>query len=396
MTNSTNVHEKFLTGLDVVLTQRPEVLRGRVALVTHPAALSVRGQWSADALREHPEIDVRVLMGPEHGVFGHAGAGEPVATATHPSWGLPMYSLYGDQRCPTPEMLQDVDVIAVDLQDLGVRCYTYASTLLLVMEAAAEQGKRVVVLDRPVPLPGTVDGPQRELGFESFVAQIPVPLVYGMTQAETALFLLRNALAVELEVVPMQGYRREPGRPSGAPPWIPPSPGIQSWGTAQCYPVTVGCEALPALDFGAGTPLPFELLGAPWLTPQDVIEAAGDLPGIRLFPHWYFPGAAEASAAPWPGIRIVVSDPVPCEPVRAAVTLLAAVQQVHGTDAVWSAPGTRERFFDQLFGTDQVRRDLQSGKDAASVCAAWRAGLENHRVVREPCLLYAPGGGPTG
>ena len=382
--------DRFLTGLDVVVTERVDALRGRVGLVTHPAALSVRGAWSADALRSHPDIDLRVLMGPEHGVLGHAGAGEPVASQPHPAWGLPMYSLYGEQRRPSPAMLADVDVVAFDLQDLGVRCYTYASTLLLVMEAAAEQGKRVVVLDRPVPLPDTVDGPRREPGFTSFVARLPVPMVYGMTPGETARFLHHLTPALDLEVIPMQGYRRGAARPRGAPPWIPPSPGIRSWEAAQCYPVTVCCEALPALDFGAGTFLPFERVGAPWLKPDDVIEAASTLPGMRLFPHWYYPSPAKGASAPWPGLRVVVSDTSVYEPVRASVCLLHALQQVHGRDALWSAPGTREDFFDKLFGTDQVRKALQAEQAPATICGAWVEGHQAHLARRAPCLLYPP------
>ena len=198
----------FLTGLDVVLAGRTEALAGRLGLVTHPAALTVRGQWSADALRGHPDLDLRVLMGPEHGVLGHAGAGEPVPTRAHPDWGLPMYSLYGDQRRPTARMLADIDTLVIDLQDLGVRCYTYVSTLYLALEAAAQHGKRIVVLDRPVPLPDCVDGPPRDDRHVSFVAQVPVPMVLGMTPGEAARCFRRQGIAVDLDVVPMRGWRR--------------------------------------------------------------------------------------------------------------------------------------------------------------------------------------------
>lgn len=385
--------DHLFTGLDVVLADRPDALRGRVGLVTHPAALSVDGRWSANAMRAHPDIDLRVLMGPEHGVFGQAGAGEPVASQRHPDWDLPMFSLYGEQRKPTEEMLEQVDVLAVDLQDLGVRCYTYVSTLYLVLQAAAEHGKRVVVLDRPIPLPYTVDGPPLDPAFASFVAQVPVPMVYGMTPGEVARLVRRRLPALDLEVVPMHGYRRTARRPVGAPPWVPPSPGIRSWNTAQCYPVTVCCEALPALDYGAGTPLPFEVVGAPWLDPSAVIEAVGACPGVRLYPHRYYPSSSKADPAPWPGIRLVVSSPPAYRPIRTCVVLLHAVQQVHGRETLWSAAGTREAFFDKLFGTDRVRRDLQAGLSPDEICSAWEDSHARYLLdERTGSLLYPADG----
>ena len=179
---------RFGTGMDVLLEERRDLIRHRrIGLVTHPAALTVRGQWSADLLWDEPDLTLACLLGPEHGLFGQTGAGEPVASAEHPAWRIPMHSLYGTQRKPTPEMLDGLDVILVDLQDLGVRCYTFVSTLFLVLEAAAELSIPVVVTDRPIPFPDVVDGPMRDAQFQSFVAQNELPLVYGMSQGECAL-----------------------------------------------------------------------------------------------------------------------------------------------------------------------------------------------------------------
>ena len=365
---------RFQTGMDILLGNQRKLLSGRrIGLLTHPAALLNDGQWSPNAIFEDQDIRLQCVFGPEHGIFGHAGAGEPVPTQIHPRWNIPIYSLYGEHRQPTPEMLEPLDMLVIDLQDLGVRCYTFCSTLALCMQAAEEHSLPVVVADRPIPFPGTVDGPMLDLEYRSFVAHLDVPLVYGMTQGETARWLASTSFPrLELTVINCAGYDGCPHRPVASPPWVPPSIGIRSWESAWCYPVTVFTEALPALSCGRDGALAFQLLGAPWLEGERVAQRVNDLalPGIECHPHpmtldW---GDEENWSE---GIRIHVSDPQLFLPVTTGISLLGVLRDFYGNERIWSHGDTRPQFFDSLCGTDSVRRALLEDVSVRDITRAW-------------------------
>lgn len=363
----------FQLGLER-LCDEPGLLRGRrVGLVGHPASVDTAGVHAAVRLRQVCGKKLVALFGPEHGFYGRGGAGEEIGDTRHAAWDLPIRSLYGDHRKPTPAMLADLDVVVVDLQDLAVRCYTFVTTLRYVMEACAEQGKTLVVCDRPVPLPNVVDGPLPETGFESFVAGVPMPLVYGMTPGEAARFL-RQALGLklDLQVIPMRGYRRTAVRGAWGP-WISPSPGIRYWETAWTYPITVFTEALTALDCGRGGTEPFQVLMAPWLEAEPLARAlnARRLPGLRFVPYWNRS----------PGVRLQVTDPDALRPCAAALQVLAVIQKIYGPDRLWKAEGTRLDWFDKLMGTDQPRLALQAGRPVRGRATAFAA-------ARAKALLY--------
>lgn len=327
----------YRTGLDVLLTRHRGWLAGkRVGLLAHPASVDVRGVHAAQRLRDALGEKLVALFGPEHGYFGAGGAGERIRDARHPAWGIPIHSLYGEQRRPTEAMLRDLDVLVFDLQDIAVRCYTFVSTLRYVMEECARLGKTLIVCDRPVPFPNVVDGPMPEPQFESFVACVNLPLVYGMTPGETAGYLKNDlGLALELRVAKMTGWKRTARRPEF--PWIPPSPGIRSWETAWCYPATVWAEALTAIDIGRGGPTPFQLVCAKWIDPEKLSRAL-KFSGARAEPYW---GAL-------PGIRLVVTDPDAFRPVTAGLQIVRAL----GPRA-WK--GERLDWFNKLMGTDKPR-----------------------------------------
>ncbi len=378
----------FQTGMDVLLDERVDLLKGRrVGLLAHPASVNRLDVHSALLLRDCKEVALTGLYGPEHGYYGHGGAGEAVRDECHPSWHIPIHSLYGETRRPVPEMFEPVDVIVSDLQDLGVRCYTYVSTLRLLLEAAAENGVAVVVTDRPVPLPETVDGPLPDPAFESFVANIPAPLVYGMTPGETARWLVRRLdLDLDLEVVPMRGYQRDPVRRAGWPEWIPPSPAIRNWESARCYPITVCAEALTALDCRRKTREAFQVLTVHGVNAEAWCErlCAAELPGVHFEPYY------DAEQPGRGGIRIRVTRAQTIQPVRTAVVLLRFLGDVMGDTALWEHEGTREDFFDQLMGTDRIRRGLQSGASVEEIMAEWKSGQEAFRDERSEALLYEP------
>ena len=384
---------RFRTGIEVLTNELKPLLVGRrVGLVTHLAALTSDGIWSAEQLRNCSDVDLRCLLGPEHGAFGHAGAGEPVPTTTHPTWDIPVFSLFGDQRKPTSEMLNDVDVIVVDLQDLGVRCYTFVSTLQLVMKAASEQNKTLVVADRPIPYPRTVDGPMLDPELRSFVAHVSVPFVYGMTQGEIALLLQAESTdSLELHIAEMSGYQRTPYRQPDWPPWVPPSTAIRSWETAWCYPATVFCEALPSLDYGRDGPLPFQTLGARWMDGRKVAEFFFDhpLPGVRIHPHPRYVPAGNGRWELVEGVRFVVTDPSTFQPVTTGLSVLEQLQRHYGVETLWEQEGTRPHFFDQLFGTDSVRLHLLENISVRELAAQWHMDSELFLEKRSGCLVYS-------
>lgn len=379
-------------GLDVLLDHHRGWLRhARVALLSHQAALDRHGASSAERLRAELGTGLVALFGPEHGFMGQAGAGVGTRSRRHPLWGLPVHSLYGAHRKPTPAMLRGIDVLVCDLQDLGARCYTYLATLLHVLEAAADAGVGVIVADRPIPLPAIVDGPVTASAFTSFVAPLPLPLCTGLTPGETARWICRTrGLRLDLRVAAMRHWPRQGGRGVGWPDWVPPSPGIRTWECAMTYLATVFSEALPVIDCGRGTNLAFRLLGAPWLQAGPVVERlhGRNLPGVTFHPHRYVAGLAPYAGRELDGVRLTVTDPERFEPVRTAVTVLALLQELYGRRRVWQHAGARPEWFDRLFGTDRVRLALQAGVPAGEIFASWAEGLRAHRAIRATVLLY--------
>lgn len=366
-------------GLERLCADR-SLLRGmRIGLVAHPASVDTAGAHAALRLRKVFGKKVTALFGPEHGFYGRGGAGEEIGHARHAAWDILIYSLYGDQRKPTPEMLADVDALVFDLQDIAVRCYTFVTSLRYVMEACAEAGKLLVVCDRPVPLPNVAEGPLPEPAFESFVAGVPVPLVYGMTSAEAARFLQPVICpSLKLKVIPMRGYRRSAKQPAMS--WISPSPGIRYWETAWTYPITVFTEALPALDCGRGGTEPFQTLTAPFFDAEPLARSLNGLrlPGLSFIPYWNRQ----------PGVRLQVTDPDALRPWSATMRILSVIQRLYGLERLWSASGTRPEWFDTLMGSDQPRIALQEGRNLLAIEKKTEARLATFRAAREKALLY--------
>ena len=377
-------------GIDSLCKKHIDWLQGRrVGLVGHPASVNACGTPSAEWLRKH-KIQLAALFGAEHGYYGLGGAGERVEARKHAAWKIPIHSLYGTTRKPTPKMLKGIDTIVFDLQDLGARCYTYVSTLRYILEAAAENKKEVIVADRPSPLAGTVDGPMLKPAFSSFVALIPAPVVYGMTPGETALWLKdKLRLRVDLRIAKMEQYRRKTYKPSDRR-WIPPSPAIKSWKCGLCFPLTVFFEAIPAVDHGRGTATPFQLFGAPWIDAEKTSRALNRLAqaGLRFSPKTYRAMIGLYKGKRVQGVRIEVTDPATFRPVAAAVAVIHHLQETYGIERLWQAEGTREEFFDKLMGTDTVRKALQKGASPTAIVRAWRPGISAFTDARRKHLLY--------
>lgn len=314
----------------------------RVALLSHQAALLSTGETAAQAIYRHFGNHFIALFGPEHGYFGRAAAGEKTATERHPIWNIPVYSLYGEERKPTPEMLNNIDTLIIDLQDIGVRCYTYLATLKLALEACQENGVECVVCERPIPLYGMTSGPIAEPEHFSFVAPCALPLVYGMTHPEVAQWLnLPHTAAL------MEGCKCTAERPLDAPEFLPPSPAIRSWETARIYPTTVFAEALPQLDIGRSTPYAFRMLGAPWFNGQALANTLNDigLPGLTAYD---FTQQSDKGA-----IRLHLTDFEAYHPWQATTIILQTLNTLYGSEKLFDHPEARPDWMTQLCGTNK-------------------------------------------
>ncbi|HCG20302.1 MAG TPA: DUF1343 domain-containing protein [Verrucomicrobia bacterium] len=330
---------------------------------------------------------LKALYSAEHGFFGALAPGENAADARHPFLGLPICSLYGAHRKPTPGMLAGVSRMVIDLCDIGVRCYTYLATLKNTLEACAEAHIPVTVLDRPIPLGDVVDGPLVEPGRESFVAPIGVPLCHGMTPGECALWIREaKKLDLDLRVVRLEGWshaRREPWAN-----FMPPSPAIRSWDSAALYPATVFTEAYPAVDCDRQGALAFRVLGAPWLDARAVME---DLEpglsacGVEMRPYRYACAAGASAGSVLDGILLSTSPAAPYRPVRAGVLILAALLRRHAEEM---AAGARPEWLAKLMGTETVGAALRGG-DLEGLFHSWDVGRAAYLPTR--VNLYAEG-----
>ncbi len=320
--------------------------RLRVGVLSHQAALLSTGETTAQAVRRVFGDHLVALFGPEHGYFGHAAAGEHTFTAPHPTWGIPVHSLYGEARKPTPEMLRGLDILVIDLQDLGVRCYTYLATLKLALEACAEANIPCVVCDRPIPFHGMEDGPVAEPEHFSFVAPCALPLVHGKLPTELAAWLNLPHLPMTMPDTPI-GFER----PVDAPEFLPPSPAIRSWETARLYPALVFAEALPQLDVARSSAYAFRTLSAPWFKGAELAERleALAIPGVRFYDFTQGPEQG--------GIRLHVSDPALYRPWAVTCALLSTLRDCYGDDRLFGHPQARPEWMTRLCGTDAWRQE---------------------------------------
>ncbi|MBW3655409.1 MAG: DUF1343 domain-containing protein, partial [Gemmatimonadetes bacterium] len=377
-----------LPGVDVLAAEPLPVLAGkRVGLITNHTGVGRNGTSTIDILAAAPGVRLVALFSPEHGIRGNAEAGEKVGSGTDERTGLPIHSLYGETRKPTPEMLREVDALVFDIQDVGARPYTYVSTMALGMQAAAERGIPFVVLDRPNPITGdAVEGGVLDTAFATFVGMYPIPLRHGMTVGELARMFNRDfGIGAELHVVPVRGWTRGAWFDATGLPWVNPSPNIRSLEAAIHYPGTVFFEGVN-LSEGRGTDRPFEQTGAPWLRAGEVAAAmnAMNLPGVRFEPVQISvaAGAAKFPGQTLPGVRLIVTDREIYRPVDASLLLIDAIHRLHPGALEW-----RVSHFDRLAGTDRARQAILAGTLPA-LLREWDADAERFRATRAPHLLY--------
>ena len=381
----------ILTGLDRLL-ERPQRLpqsAHRIALVTHAAAVDRQGRRGVDALLALG-LPITALWSPEHGLAGSAAAGEHVSDSRDAATGLPIASLYGERRAPTGAMFDNVDAVLVDLQDAGVRPFTYIATLDAVMAAAAAAERDVILLDRPNPLGGgIVAGPVLEPALASFVGVLPVPLRHGLTMGEMALMLQRTRHpTTRLHIVRLSGWRRTmQGEELAARglPFRPPSPNLRSAAAIRAYAGMVLVEGTN-LSEGRGTPWPFEWIGAPWIDADAIAAALSSigLPGVQCRVQAATPEGSKFAGERCSGVKLAIDRSA--DAVEVAVVLMSLIARNHPADFA-ILPG-QPPFFDRLAGTTRLRTALQAGESPASIIADWQPALAAYRRSRRALLLY--------
>ena len=370
-------------GLDVTEAEKYAALRGkRVGLITNHTGVDFQGRTTIDLLAHAPGVQLVALFSPEHGIAGHAD--DKVASASDASTGLPIFSLYGDHLRPTDEMLKDIDALVFDVQDAGVRFYTYTTTLAYCMEEAARHKIAFYVFDRPNPIGGEiVEGPMLDSDKTSFVGYFPLPVRYGMTIGELAqLFNSENHINCELHVIRMKNWRRNSFYESSGLRWIPPSPNLRTLKGAILYP---GIEILQAagVSVGRGTEAPFEEFGAPWIDGGDVAAEmnARNLPGVHFVDQRFVPVSGLYSGQRCGGVGVRVTDRAAVRSMRVGIEIAAVLYKKYPKNF-----DVAKTIF--LLGNAQTVQELQDGIPPATIISGWSKDMAAFELIRRKYLLY--------
>ena len=391
------------TGIEVLRDRGFDILIGkRVGLVTNPSGVDRYLNSTVDILYNAPGVKLVALYGPEHGVRGDVYAGGKVADTKDEATGLPVYSLYGSTRKPTPEMLEGIDVMVYDIQDVGVRSYTFISTLGLVMEACAAKDIEVVVLDRPNPLGGNkIEGCYVEPQFNSFVSQYKIPYVYGLTVGELAELINEEGLnrgqkgnqapvKCRLKVVPMEGWTRDMVYEDTKLPWVLPSPNIPFKDTPMYYAAAGVCgELYGFMNIGIGYTLPFQIFGALWLDPVRLKERLDsyNLPGISFRTIWFKPFSGSQKGELVKGLQYFFTDYEKARLTDTQFYVMQAVAELYPDKKAFEVI-TGFGLFDKVCGTDYVRLEFAKRYKVADIQDYWRKDEESFRRLSQRYHIY--------
>ena len=396
---SLTLSAQVYTGIDMLERYGFEELRGkRVGLVTNPSGVDRFLRSTIDILFEAPEVNLVALYGPEHGVRGDAYAGDHVASGKDPKTGLPVYSLYGSTRKPTPEMLKGVDVMVYDIQDVGTRSYTFISTLGLVMRACAEKDIEVIVLDRPNPLGGLkVEGSYVEPGFFSFVSEFRIPYIYGLTVGELAGLINEEGLncgvdgkeaplKCRLTVIPMRGWERSMLYKDTGLPWILPSPNIPSEASAIGYPSAGIAGEFGYLHIGVGYTIPFQTFAAPWIDADKLKEKLDsyNIAGTAFRTIHYKPLTAKDMQH---GVQFFYTDYEAATISLTQFYVMQAVQELYPARNPYKTLG-KTRMLDIVCGTDYVRKEFGKRLKVEDIESWWMKDAEAFKVLSKNYYLY--------
>jgi uncharacterized protein YbbC (DUF1343 family) len=390
---------RTVLGLERLLEQRLDLVKGaKIGLICNQASVDHNLNHAADLLHEHPEVNLTALFGPQHGIRGDVQ--DNMIETEHSVdqvTGIPIHSLYSETREPTQEMLANVDVLVFDMQDVGCRIYTFAYTMANCMRAAKAFNKKVLVCDRPNPINGKdVAGNVLEPEQASFVGQFPIPTRHGMTLGELALMFNDHfGIDCDLEVVMMKDWNRNSWLDETDAPWVMPSPNMPTLDSAMVFPGTVHFEGTQMSE-GRGTTRPFELIGAPYIVPQEYADELNSLklPGVFFRGSIFRPTFQKHAGVSCGGVQIHVLDRERFEPVTAGVAMVKVAYEMYSKEFRWKEPPYEYVYdrnpFDVIAGTTKLREAIEQGSEIETIVESWQDQLEDFIAVRERYLLYRP------
>jgi len=387
-----------MTGIDVLEQQAFKCLQGkRVGLITNPTGVNRHLVSTVDVLNNAPGVNLVALYGPEHGVRGDVHAGDKVDNIKDAKTGLPVYSLYGKTRKPTAEMLKDIDVLVYDIQDIGCRSFTFISTMGLAMEAAAENGKEFVVLDRPNPIGGLkVEGNITDNDCISFVSQFKIPYLYGLTCGELAQMLngermLNNSVQCKLTVVKMKNWKRKMNYAATGLQWIPSSPHIPQAVTAYYYPTSGILGELGYMSIGVGYTIPFQMFAASWINAIQLADAmnAHHLSGVTFRPIYLKPFYSVGKGEQMQGVEMHITDYQSVQLTPIQFILIEEIARLYPEHSVMEHADTK-RFgmFDKVSGSKQIRERLALHNRWTDVKSYWDKDVEAFKALSKKYYLY--------
>ncbi len=384
-------------GLEVLLGGRRSLLEGaRIGCVVHPASVLPDLRHTADVLFSQDSFRCVALFGPQHGARGEKQDNMIESEFYRdPDTRIPVHSLYGDTRQPTPAMLADIDVLIYDLQDVGTRVYTFIYTMAGCMETCARLGRKMIVADRPNPINGrSVEGSLLDLSFRSFVGMYPIPMRHGMTVGELALlFNAEFAIGCDLTVVPMEGWKRDAWFDETGLPWVQPSPNIPTLDSAVVYPGTVLVEGT-LLSEGRGTTRPFEYVGAPYINARAFATRLNELelPGVRFRPAYFQPTFQKWSGEMCGGVQLHVADREAFEPFLTGIMVISTAKALYPERFEWRKPPYEyeydKRPIDILCGGTRLPSLMDAGASPADIRRSWQDDIAAFERRRAPYLLY--------
>ena len=382
-------------GIDCLIENPPFYLKGsRLGLVTNHTGVTSDFTSTIDALDDSPHYELTSLFACEHGIRGDLAAGALVESSVDEKTMLPIYSLYNKSKKISFEMLEQVDIVLFDIQDVGVRYYTYLATLKNVIEACELQHKKVVVLDRPNPIASKIDGNILQTPFTSFVGPTEMPICTGLTIGEYANFLKGEMYkSADVEVIPLEGWKRDTWYDDLNKPWIPPSPNIPQVLTTIAYPITCYLEGTN-LSEGRGTTKPFEWFGAPWLKNEETIQHLRNknLDGVEWLPVYFTPSSSKHEGVLCSGIQLLILDRNRIKMIEIGYEILHSLFEVNTNDFNWLAPFKEGMppFIDLLWGTNRVRKAIQHGhrfsffeKGWTDECRKWRKKISPYKIYEK-------------
>lgn len=385
-------------GIEVLRDNGFKELQGkRVGLITNPSGVDNNLKSTIDILNEAPGVKLAALYSPEHGVRGNVHAGDIVDNMVDKSTGVPVYSIYGKSRKPSPEMLKDIDVLIYDIQDNGCRSFTFISTMGLAMDACAELGKEFMVLDRPNPVGGNkVEGNIVEDSCYSFVSQFPIPYLYGLTPGELARYLneenlLQSGKKVNLTVVPMEGWTRDMDFRETGMPWVLPSPHIPNPEASLYYPMTGILGELYCMSIGVGYTLPFKLTCAQWINAEEFADAMNSLqlPGLKFRPIHIKPFYSTGKGENLQGVEIYVTDKETAPLSLTNFYLIQELARLYPDKKAFDI-GDKSRYsmFDKVVGSKEIRKRFCSEYKVDDMKDYWNKDVENFKEKKSKYHLY--------